>query len=381
VLGSKQDVSISLHMQPDNSVKVMLFVRASRAQAHQQITKETFEEAGWSINDKVQLGQSIEWLGFIIDTESMRQSLPDAKRLGVLAEMCKHMSAARSFTRSHRDVESLTGRLGHIAMVAPEMNSYLAPLYRTTHATTRYRQTNGRIQRLTPRAVEICAGKTGAQYQISLLWILNALIHGVSAPCAANEIFPEVGQPGVMLMCTDAAREVGTGMGGWAIMHTSEKRSIFFYMSERWSQYTLLRLQANQLSMPAGEALAAVAFADELLETLDDITHLRMLTDSMAVRELINSNNSHSPQLNAIGRWLFELHPKIQFCCEHIKGSHNVMADDLSRGRADRVISEARDHDYVICRLRPRESFHTLINEVALAEQLAPRAPSSQGKS
>lgn len=163
-------------------------------------------------------------------------------------------------------------------------------------------------------------------------------------------------------------------------MHTNAGKSIYFAMFETWSDLTLQRLRANQLSMPAGEALAMVAFADELLQAIPEAEYMSIFSDSMAVKELINTNYSPSPQLNVIGRWLFSRHPAVQFHCWHCRGCDNIMADKLSRNKHIEVLSVVRNKGYIICRLSPGDDFNKLIDEAVHAQQRAPRVIPSQAK-
>ena len=90
-----------------------------------------------------------------------------------------------------------------------------------------------------------------------------------------------------------------------------EGSAVFLYDDPRWSPETLLELQSNVLSMSAGEGIGAIAFADALAGELDGLTCLYIFTDSTAVVAAVQVNNSPSPQLNGMVRWLFERHPRI----------------------------------------------------------------------
>jgi hypothetical protein len=102
-------------------------------------------------------------------------------------------------------------------------------------------------------------------------------------------------------------------------------------------------LRENKLSMPAGEGIGAVIFADVLASALPDLQYLVIFTDSSPVVAALNSGNSDSPQLNAIVRWLFDRRPLLQLLARHQPGKRNGAADSLSRDDRERVLREAAE--------------------------------------
>lgn len=71
------------------------------------------------------------------------------------------------------------------------------------------------------------------------------------------------------------------------------------------------------------------------------MTHLYVFTDSTPVVAALQSCNSDSTQLNAIVRWLFQRHPRLQIIAMHQPGKRNGAADGLSRTATDRVLADA----------------------------------------
>jgi len=289
-------------------LQLRLFVHSSRAQMHLAIVRQTFNEAGWDVAvEKVQLGPCIDLLGLALDT---RQGgfffVPEAKRRGLLAEL-----AAQQPPLLHSDnrvprtaVERLVGRLGHIAQVVAEGNAHMQPLFRLQNASFRVRLRGAKrdrggaesrarpgYRRVRPRHIQV-DGSTAAlrQYQHALSWWSNVLEGHVTVPLAPRLVFPDVSAPGCAFVFTDAAREIGTGHGGftcvrWAHEHTAR----FYYMSRRWPDDVRRRLQADKFSMPAGEVsiknlTRAVAHASASSSTLPHILSRLDCSDNDAFR-------------------------------------------------------------------------------------------------
>lgn len=69
---------------------------------------------------------------------------------------------------------------------------------------------------------------------------------------------PKIGDRGCNLIYTDAAREDGTGYGGFSVVRRSEEsRARFYILHQLWGQESLRKLQANLWSIPAGEMFGA----------------------------------------------------------------------------------------------------------------------------
>ena len=344
---STRPASARLGVEPGGRVRLDVFTNLSRAQTDLAIMRATFSEAGWGIAvDKVQLGWAIDELGITCSTLGDGALLvPEAKRQGMLVEISEQQdpsSLPRELRR--RDgrvpleaVEGLTGRCLHLAMVAPEANPYLQPMYAVKHSTVTSRR--GRFR---PSAVSVLGEKPQQlAYQSSLAYWKHALEAGISTPLAPRLTFPSLDSAGSAFMFTDAAREDGTGHGAFTFIAHSESAAQFLYIDPRWPPDVILALQQDTLSMPAGEGLGAVIFADILATALPGLTHLVIFTDSSAVAVAIQANGSPSPQMNLLVRWLFERHPHVQFLALHQPGVRNDAADGLSRSRSAAVIADA----------------------------------------
>ena len=381
--GGERPVHAATHCEPGASggvhVALMVFADLSRGQTHLAIVERTFQQAGWDIAaSKIQLGWSITELG--IECTSAGDgalAVPEEKRRGLLEDIRDQQpepeGRLQRGKRVERElVEALTGRCLHIAQIASEANPYLAPMYRMQEARVTVRRRDRTTVRIKPATIDV-AGDAHAQhdYQQALRWWASALENGISAPLAPRLTLPALDQEGVAFMFTDAAREAGTGHGAFTVIRRGDD-AVFLYDDPRWSPATLLELQSNVLSMPAGEGIGAIAFADALAEELEGLTCLYIFTDSIAVVAAVQSNNSPSPQLNCMVRWLFERHPRVQFVAMHQPGVRNVAADGRSRASTSAVLQSAAKAGLALQRLTCMSASESL---TALARAAPQRRP------
>ena len=174
---------------------------------------------------------------------------------------------------------------------------------------------------------------------------------------------------GCAFIFTDAAREAGTGYGGFTIVQEAGCQSpLFLYMAERWDDVALRQLQQNVLSMPAGECFGAVVMADAVARRLAGLTHLWCFTDSVASKAALTSECSSAPQLDSLVTWLGQSQPAVQYLAVHVPGVCNVTADKLSRGRELEVLAEVEAAGLRSERLLPVASSKALLRRVAALE-------------
>ena len=370
-------------IEPSGVVKLDLFVNKSRAQVDLAIMRATFQEAGWDIAvDKVQLGLAIQELGLMCSSEGDGAlTVPEAKRQGMLREIAEQQNpAAADRAVPLEDVEGLSGRCLHIAMVAHEANPYMQPMYRMQRAKRHLPTRRGKRPIKVKLSRVAVQGSKPAQiaYQQSLKWWQHALEGGISAPLSPKLAFPALGEPGTAFMFTDAAREDGTGHGAFTFVRTADGQLVFLYIDPRWPDDVLADLQSNKCSMPAGEGLGAVIFADLLATALMGLTHLVLFTDSSAVAAALNSNSSPSPQINHLVKWLFERHPRLQLIAIHQPGVRNSAADGLSRSASSQVIADAVAAGAHAHEMHMPEYAYDLMRVTALTDQRTPHRPSPQ---
>lgn len=299
----------------------------SRPEAHLAIIRHTFNQAGWDVGiDKIQVGWKLDLLGFAISAEGKgRVYVPEAKRQGMLVDVAGQVeprTADGSVLREEVDT-TLVGRVSHLAAVAAEGNSYLQPMFAMARARRRVivkqalpgggaRRVNRRVQ---PRLL-LVKGATDKQeaYQACLRWWQAAFESGFSVPLAPRRSFPEPGEPGCAFLFSDAARERGTGYGGFSFVERQregerESAPTMLYMAELWEERARLHLQSNKLSMPAGEAIGIIVLIDALARELEGLSHLVAFTDSDPAAAALNTANSPSPQIDCLVRWLADRHP------------------------------------------------------------------------
>ena len=260
-------------------------------------------------------------------------------------------------------------------MAAVEANPYLQPMYAMKEAkrTVKQKQAGSRGKlsiRVSPTNLSIHGDKPKQRaYQNALAWWQHALEAGITVPLAPRLTFPELGEPGVAFMFTDAAREDGTGHGAFTFIEVANGDTLFLYTDPRWPDDIIRALQQNACSMPAGEGLGAVIFADQLAEVMPELTHMVIFTDSSAVAAAIQSNGSPSPQMNFIVRWLFDRHPTVQFLALHQPGCRNSAADGLSRAASATILAEASAAGASLVHLPPQPHAADLMYQASALPQ------------
>ncbi|KAL3895180.1 MAG: hypothetical protein SGPRY_013583 [Prymnesium sp.] len=357
-------VRVELESTKEGVVQLVTHVCKSRPKIHLAIVRRTFNEAGWEVAvDKVQLGRELNLLGLRLSTLGDGAiGVPEAKRRGMLVEIEEQQQPPSDDGTVSRDaVERLVGRASFIAQVAAEGNAYLQPMFRMRYAPSfrvrKLRTDHGARQsvrvQFRPRKLKVKGdGALHKMYQEALGWWRAAFESGVSVPLAPRLVFPAMSERGSAFAFTDAAREDGTGYGGFSVVRWSSGRGAFLYLAERWDPEPLRRLQADSMSMPAGEAYGAVMLLDAVLHHLGGVSHMKCYTDSDATAKALTSSNSGAPQLNTLVRWLVDRHPHTQFLGVHQPGVRNSASDRLSRGRAGSVLAEARAAGLEPLRLR-----------------------------
>ena len=218
------------------------------------------------------------------------------------------------------------GRLSHIAQVVCEGKAYLAPMYSAKCAKVRARGVS-----YIPRRLELGSAAPGpTAYRDCVAWWHEVLRAATTAPLAPRLRFPELGEASVAFLFTDAAREGGTGFGGWTVLRSGSNAELH-YCEQRWDASTLSRLQRDEFSMPAGECYGAVYMAAALLDKLPRVTHMVCFTDSDATAKAFSAAASGAPQLNVMIQWLIKRHAGVQHLGVHVRGVDNHLADALSR--------------------------------------------------
>ena len=312
----------------------------ARIDDHIRIAAATFSDAGWSIAiEKVQKGLRIELIGFEINSQTNEQRISDVRARMLLAAIAEQArdDPEESHAVPRKQVVRLTGQLTHVAAVETAGRPHLAPM----HTVAKGRMRNKAL----PQQLHVSGPSTGPQaYQAALRWWAAAIGGGLSAPLESREAFPQAGDVGCVVAFTDAAREQGTGFGGWSAIEfvggSLDGRKMLVTLKQMWPEPIREALEANQLSMPVGEALGAAFLLASLRAMLgQQLTHVVLFTDSIATKAGINSAASGSPQMNFVLQWIWAKVGSVQCLAVHQPGVRNTLADALSR-RAEQLVEQ-----------------------------------------
>ena len=305
-----------------------------RAAVHNAIIGETFREAGFPISEgKDQFGHSILSLGFAVSALTARIAYPEEKTEVLVALISALLTCSRPAPRSH--VESVVGKLGHLATVALEGRPFLDAGYAMIYA--RLRQAGGGVTK--PMFLNIAGdGKVARNFRDALRWFLAALQDGVSAPLAPQLAFPAPGsQEGAGYFFSDASRS--WGIGAWTIVQSNAQGIVFLYCAQRWP--AAIR-QAAMLDMSLSTAVLELAGAAAGAELVCDSVGARTLVafiDNDAALGAINAGSSGSPHVRDMLHLLWDFE-STQFLATRVSTLENDWADRLSRGDEPTVLSE-----------------------------------------
>lgn len=130
-------------------------------------------------------------------------------------------------------------------------------------------------QRILPRRLHFRRPSAKQKaYQDCLTWWRAEFESGFSVPLAPRKDFPEPGERGCAFVFTDAAREEGTGSGSSRSSPSQPPTQTTVFMAEVCDERIRDHLVSNRLSMPAGEAIGAVALIDAVARGLQGLSHL-----------------------------------------------------------------------------------------------------------
>ena len=197
---------------------------------------------------------------------------------------------------------------------------------------------------------------------------------GLVVPLAPRVQFPAIGSPGCAVICTDAAREDGTGIGGYAPVRRGDD-AVFYFIEERWPSDIIIALQENRISMPAGEMFTMVVAMVAFAGVLPGLSHAVCFTDSMATKAVLASGASPAPQLNEMAMWLFDRLPGVQVLSIHQPGKRNDAADGISRADLEKVLLEVRQAGWRHVRVQVPSGAWALARRLLLLPPAVPTPP------
>ena len=290
----------------------------SRPQATVRLAGATFVQAGWAVSDpKTQLGLEIGNLGIgISSVGDGKLFCPEDKRRGMRCDLAQQQRPRQAGLRPTRDqgvgsakVDRLVGRFGHLAQIEPAGRTHMPPMYamvKVTRPAPAWRgvavghAAEGRRMVRPARLLTWGEGPVQQAYQRGLAWWDGRLEQGLEVPLAPQLTFPGIGEEGVGVIFSDAAREAGTGLGAFAPMRESPGAPAeFVFAEERWSERQQRWFDAGDVSMPFGELFGMVVFAVALLDAYPGMHSVIFFTDCDAAKAALPKKSQIICQLFA----------------------------------------------------------------------------------
>ena len=250
--------------------------------------------------------RSLKFLGIIFDTEKLQLRLPEEKR-----ERLKEALAATQGRKviTKRELQSLSGLLQHATKVIRTGRAFLHQLYilQSIGSSPWHRV------RLNEKA------------RADLLWwsLVVPRWRGISAVWDVARADPDA------LVVTDASGS--WGCGGYWLPH---------WIAVKWPPQ--LRETSIQVKELVPVVIAAALWGKHWRGKL-----IRFRVDNMAVVEILNSLYSHNSHLMHLIRLLvfFSATYDFWFSASHISGTHNTLADALSRNNSSSFLSQVERVD------------------------------------
>ena len=263
-------------------------------------------------------------LGATVDLDSQSLSLDPAKRSRYGEQLEKLLKAGKVTFAAMR---SLVFKLLVVCECVPEGRQHLAPLLRFMHACER----SSGARSLEPEALG------------SLRWFKCELASQapISVPLACREVFPDVQDPGLLVVFLDASRSRSEWSGG-AFCAVHEGRLI--YAVHQWTASDIERYHIGVL-----EAVALLWEAALLPTLLPEITHLLEFTDNTGAEHSYRSETPHNTLLQKLvaKRQQHLLRRGVFARIERVPSVQNKWADMLSRGSEEAVLCAARARSLV----------------------------------
>ena len=270
--------------------------------------EEVFDALGLPLEPEKLEGpsRSLKFLGIIFDTEKLQLRLPEEKR-----ERLKEALAATQGRKviTKRELQSLSGLLQHATKVIRTGRAFLHQLYilQSIGSSPWHRV------RLNEKA------------RADLLWwsLVVPRWRGISAVWDVARADPDA------LVVTDASGS--WGCGGYWLPH---------WIAVKWPPQ--LRETSIQVKELVPVVIAAALWGKHWRGKL-----IRFRVDNMAVVEILNSLYSHNSHLMHLIRLLvfFSATYDFWFSASHISGTHNTLADALSRNNSSSFLSQVERVD------------------------------------
>ena len=313
--------------------------RDSRAARKLAIAVEVKTELGLLVaQEKTEGGSAAVSLGLLLDVARDRIRCPVGKRAIMLEDIDAQAAAVQATGVLQREAaEEMTGRLGNLAQIMPELLPHMHGGHRVANAA--FTDGKGRRHQLT--SVQLGAASPARRQYLGLLRVARGLVDAnEGVPMSAPATFPGPEQAHVWTSTTDASGNDGSG--GYVFRPAEPDHA--WLVSETWPPDVLAALlnaakkQAERdpnvplLSMPAAELFTCWAVPAAVAST-SRCTPAAVLAvgDCDPAAKAINSASSGVPQmahiLNAMRR------TSAQWLGVHVPREWNLDADRLSHPR------------------------------------------------
>lgn len=282
--------------------------------SHMRVLAHELECLGFKLNQNKCVWtptQTIEYLGFLINSVKMTISLPDDK-LHKIKKECRHLYNKRRAT-----ARELAHLIGLLSSTIPAVS--VAPLH--------YRA----LQRLRHRILSISAGNYDHRAEITeeakedLIWWMDKLQHFND-----HSVVPPSAD---MIITTDASKS------GWGATDQAARIGGAWTMEERTAHINFLEMKAVQLALQT------------FVSKQNNIHILLLIDNSTTIAYINHKGGTHSKALSnlALNIWDWCVSRRISLHAEHIPGVMNLVADAESRKRLE-------PSDWML----DQEVFHTL---------------------
>ena len=322
--------------------------RDSRAARKLAIAVEVKTGLGLLVaQEKTEGGSAAVSLGLLLNVEHDRIRCPVGKRAVMLEDIDQQAASIRCAGMLQREqAEEMTGRLGNLAQIFPELLPHMHGGHRLANAAI----TDGKGRRHRLASVQLGAASPARRQYLGLLRVARRLIdRNEGVPMSAAAVFPGPEQPHVWTSTTDASGN--DGAGGYVFLPHEPDHA--WLVSETWPPDVLAALLnaakkpaerdpgVPMLSMPAAELFTCWAVPQAVASTCRSApAAVLAVGDCDPAAKAINSASSGVPQMAHLLDAMRHTSP--QWLGIHVPREWNLDADRLSHPRMlDRVRSDA----------------------------------------
>lgn len=347
----------------------------SRLAVHCALAIEALEQLGFSIPDeKTMCGSGMALLGALLDTTTRRVRCTAVKRQWVLHAVSLFRDGlSGGATVDLRLLERFTGRLTNLSQFFPELRHPLSVGYALTRVRWR---TARQFTRRPASQLHVRPGGQRESQMLTLLDVAQAVAEDDEGVfLAPTRVFDAIDADGVVTVVSDASKAASDdGFGGYAFHPATP--GVIFLMSCPWPTDVRIAMSwaalkkserggvdapHGALSMPAGEAFAAVALAAAVAEAVGGtVRAVVAIGDCRPAAKALSAVYSRSPQLRYLvgtaralsTSWLGVAVPR----------ERNLDADRLSHPSMARMVArEAEEAGARVVWLSPSPSMWTIL--------------------